>query len=59
MTFPLACSRFNPRASHLVPSGPPHPPAAGDTSTPHALRDFLWINFGFDLYDWADDELRF
>lgn len=24
-----------------------------------ALRHWLWLNFGFDQYDWADDEIRF
>jgi hypothetical protein len=26
---------------------------------PNALRDFLRINFGWDLYDWAPDDIRF
>ena len=24
-----------------------------------SLRQFLWVNFGFDLWEWADDDLRF
>lgn len=23
------------------------------------LRQFLFDNFGWDIYDWADDEIRF
>jgi hypothetical protein len=23
------------------------------------LRQFLFTNFGWDIYDWADDEIRF
>jgi len=23
------------------------------------LRQFLFVNFGWDIYDWADDEIRF
>jgi len=23
------------------------------------LRQFLFENFGWDIYDWADDEIRF
>jgi hypothetical protein len=26
---------------------------------PPALRDFLWREFGWDIYEWADDDLRF
>lgn len=24
-----------------------------------ALRDWLWINFGWDIYDWDEDDIRF
>lgn len=24
-----------------------------------ALRQWLWVNFGWDCYDWNDDDLRF
>ena len=24
-----------------------------------ALRQFLWENFGFDLYEWEENEIRF
>lgn len=23
------------------------------------LRQFLWDNFGWDIYDWKDDDIRF
>jgi hypothetical protein len=23
------------------------------------LRQFLFVNFGWDIYEWADDEIRF
>jgi len=26
---------------------------------PTRLRDFLRINFGWDIYAWADDDIRF
>lgn len=26
---------------------------------PVNLRAFLWDNFGWDIYDWADDDIRF
>ena len=25
----------------------------------HTLRHWLWDNFGFDLYEWAEDDIRF
>ena len=28
------------------------------TMTP-ALRHWIWTNFGWDVYDWDDEELRF
>jgi hypothetical protein len=24
-----------------------------------ALRHWLWLNFGFDCYDWEPDDIRF
>jgi hypothetical protein len=24
-----------------------------------ALRHWLWANFGWDIYDWADSDIRF
>jgi len=24
-----------------------------------ALRHWIWLNFGYDIYDWADDDIRF
>ena len=24
-----------------------------------ALRHWLWVQFGWDIYDWSDDEIRF
>ena len=24
-----------------------------------ALRHWLWDNFGWDIYDWRDDDIRF
>ena len=24
-----------------------------------ALRAWLWLNFGWDIYDWADGDIRF
>jgi len=24
-----------------------------------ALRHWLWLNFGWDIYDWRDDDIRF
>lgn len=29
------------------------------TPRPHALIDFLWLNFGWRLEDWADGEIPF
>ncbi|MEN9936017.1 MAG: hypothetical protein RLZZ387_2596 [Chloroflexota bacterium] len=29
-----------------------------DPMTP-ALRQWIWEQFGWDVYDWADDEIRF
>jgi len=26
---------------------------------PPALRHWLWVNFGIDVYEWRDDEIRF
>jgi len=26
---------------------------------PPALRHWLWENFGIDIYEWQDDEVRF
>lgn len=26
---------------------------------PHDLRRWLWVNFGWDIYEWADEDLRF
>jgi len=26
---------------------------------PPALRHWLWENFGIDVYEWQDDEVRF
>lgn len=23
------------------------------------LRDWLWDNFGWDIYEWKDDDIRF
>ena len=23
------------------------------------LRQWLWLNFGWDIYEWRDDEIRF
>jgi len=23
------------------------------------LRQFLFVNFGWDIYEWADDDIRF
>lgn len=28
-------------------------------SPPAALRHWLWDNFGWELYDWNDDDIRF
>jgi len=24
-----------------------------------ALRHWIWVNFGFDVYEWGDEEIRF
>lgn len=25
----------------------------------HILRHWLWENFGWEIYDWAEDDIRF
>ena len=25
----------------------------------HTLRHWLWENFGWEIYDWAEDDIRF
>jgi len=29
------------------------------TEMPEALRSWLWLNFGWDIYDWHDLDVRF
>jgi hypothetical protein len=29
------------------------------TEMPEALRPWLWLNFGWDIYEWAPDDIRF
>jgi hypothetical protein len=36
-----------------------HVCGAGISVAQMTLRQFLHDNFGWDIYDWADDEIRF
>jgi len=38
---------------------PRHVCGAGISAAQMTLRKFLFDNFGWDIYDWGDDEIRF
>lgn len=53
---------FTPLADKPAPGDHASPSVAGglsDTAEAAPLRCWLIDNFGFDLIDWADDDLRF
>lgn len=29
------------------------------TTVPDALRNWIWANFGWDIYDWHPEDVRF
>lgn len=42
-----------------VPAAQMHEMRKSGGKTDMTLRQFLFDNFGWDVYDWADDDIRF